>query len=78
MAIVDFLQAVEIEEQQAERLAVALRSPGLGVQPGREPPRIEQICQRVGFGQLTELVGVAPKNVTEKGENNGRRAPTYI
>ena len=36
VAIVDVLQSIEVEEEQAERLAVALRTLDLGTQPRRE------------------------------------------
>ena len=74
VAIVDALEAVDIEKQQAERLAIAFGALDLGAQPRREPSRVEELREDIGLGQLGQLVRMPPEHVAKKGEDDGRGA----
>src|SRR5687768_13596045 len=66
VAIVDVLQPVYVEKEQAERLAVAFSAYEFGMKTCRKPAGVQQPGKGIGLGELRQLVGLPSKYVSEQ------------
>src|SRR2546425_9985333 len=56
MGVIDFLQAVQVQQEDGERSAVAVRALGLIFERVQQAPVVRQARQRVTAGQVADLL----------------------